>query len=248
MIGPAKAARTGSLVLSVLALAAVLALSGCGGGEEDSSTATTGTSSETAEATRNSTEQVQDQKDQEANGNSAQDKQGSGDAPQTEGEREPGITPQQRQETTVASMTLESPSFQSGATLKAKYTCDGGDTSPALRWKGTPSEAEEQVLLVLSVRNGKLTFNWAVAGLDPGLSEIEEGRLPAGAVVGENSFGKDGYSLCPEPGSSETYIFMLFAIPKALDPEPGFEARPLREEVLAEHGNVGLLNAAYVRK
>lgn len=244
----AKAKRTGSIALPVLALVAILALSGCGGSDDSADTATSEASPAGAEAEKNGEKQGKAASGQGAGQSekASSPKQGSGGS---EGEREPGITPEQERQATTADIKLESPSFKNGAALPAKYTCDGKNTWPALRWSGLPPEAGELVLLVLSVdpAEQKLLFDWAVGGLDPSLTSIEEGKLPPGAVVGENSFGKDGYAICPKPGTAQNYIFMLFAIPKALDPKPGFEARPFREEVLAEHGSVGLLNAPYQR-
>jgi phosphatidylethanolamine-binding protein (PEBP) family uncharacterized protein len=168
------------------------------------------------------------------------------------GEPEPGITPQQRREATVASMRLESPSVppSSGGPgpLPARYTCDGTSTSPALRWQGVPAGTAELILFAMNIQpvRGKLFFNWAVAGIDPDLGEIEAGRLPRGAVVGRNSFGKVDYELCPE-GSGETYMFALFAIPKKLVAGRGFDPLALRKEVTDTSGNVGLLAVSYTR-
>jgi phosphatidylethanolamine-binding protein (PEBP) family uncharacterized protein len=257
----AKAARTGAL-LPVLALAAALVFAGCGGGDS-SSTATTGTTTNSAEtdgsaggakAGQNAgaaSKQGKSNKDQSAQsgGGSSGGKQGS-NASQPTGEPEPGITPKQRAKATTANVTLESPSFAGGAVLPVKYTCDGGNESPPLQWSGVPDEASELVLFALNMNpvEEALFFDWAVAGLDPSLEEIKEGKLPSGAVVGKNSFGKQNYSLCPpEAGGSESYIFMLYAIPEALSPEKGFDPLPLREEVLAQSGNVGLLSASYKR-
>ncbi len=250
-------------MLPVLALAAVLVLSGCGGGDS-SGTATTGTATspeETkgsvggAEAGQNAgtaSRQEKGSKDQSAQsgGGSSAGKQGP-NASQPAGEREPGITPEQRSKATTADVILESPSFAGGAILPVKYTCDGANESPPLRWSGVPDEADELILFALNMNpvNEALFFDWAVAGLGPNLEEIEAGRLPSGAVVGKNSFGKLSYSLCPPgAGGSESYIFMLYAIPEALSPEKGFDPLPLREEVLAQSGNVGLLSASYKRR
>jgi phosphatidylethanolamine-binding protein (PEBP) family uncharacterized protein len=168
------------------------------------------------------------------------------------GEPEPGITPQQRREATVASMRLDSPSVppSSGGPgpLPVKYTCDGQSTSPALHWKGVPEGTAELVVLAMNLHpvRGKLFFDWAVGGLNPSLEEIKAGQLPKGAVTGRNSFGKVGYELCPE-GSGETYIFGLFAIPKKLSPSRGFDPLALRKEVAEAAGNVGLLAVSYTR-
>lgn len=237
-------------MLPVLAFLSLLALSGCGGGDDSSSTAESNETTASVEANKDGRGEQQGKSatgGDGGQGSSAGAKQGA-NVPQPEGEEEPGITPEQKREATTASITLESPSFEQGAALPARYTCDDKNSWPALNWSGLPP-AGELALLVLSVDPGeqKLLFNWAVGGLDPSLTSIEEGKLPSGAVVGENSFGKDDYEVCPKPGTSQNYIFMLFAIPKALDPKPGFDARRLREEVLAEHGSVGLLSTPYKR-
>jgi phosphatidylethanolamine-binding protein (PEBP) family uncharacterized protein len=179
-------------------------------------------------------------------------KQGSS-APQPVGAREPGITPEQRREATVASMTLQSPSSQAAGgggpqALPAEYTCDGKNTSPALRWQGMPAGTAELVLFAMNLQpvEGKLFFDWAVAGLSPDLEEIEAGELPKAAVVGRNSFGKTGYEICPE-GEGETYMFALFALPKKLSPSQGFEPLALRKTVSEVSGNVGLLALSYAR-
>jgi len=172
--------------------------------------------------------------------------------PMPSGEEEHKITPQQRREATVANITLESPSSPPAArgtsALSAKYTCDGANTSPDLRWQGVPTETKELILFAMNIQpvEGKLFFDWAVAGLDPELEEIEAGTLPAGAIVGRNSFGKVGYEICPT-GSGETYIFTLFALPKKLSPAHGFDPFALRKAVAGVSGNAGLLGMSYAR-
>jgi len=132
--------------------------------------------------------------------------------------------------------------------LSAEYTCDGKNTSPALLWQGAPQGTAELVLFAMNIQpvEGKLFFDWAVAGLSPELEEIEAGKLPKGAVAGLNSFGKTGYEICPE-GGSETYMFTLFALPKKLSPGHGFDPIALRKEVAGVSGNAGLLALSYAR-
>jgi phosphatidylethanolamine-binding protein (PEBP) family uncharacterized protein len=163
------------------------------------------------------------------------------------GPREQAPTPAEVSELTVADMHLASPSLPAGAPLTATYTCDGEGKWPALSWGGVPTGTAELILYAMNAQpvGGKLFVDWAVAGLDPGLTGIEAAKLPKGAVVGTNSFGKRGYEICPE--GSEIYIFAVYALPRALSPEPGFDARELRRAVLDVSGNVGLLSLTYSR-
>lgn len=276
MIKPAKTASAG--ILLALAVAA-LVLAGCGGGSSDSSSsagssseaANSDSTSTTASSGANgggsagvpSTQNGQNGQNAAsaaAGGGSAvpggQPSGGGKHGPpiaQPKGEPEKGITPQQRKEVTVASMALESPSVQGASggpqVLPVEFTCDGKNTSPALRWQGVPPGTGELVLFAMNVQpvEEKLFFDWAVAGLSPELEEIEAGKLPKGAVVGRNSFGKVGYGVCPEAGSGETYIFALYAIPKPLSPSQGFEPLAVRKAVSDQAGNVGLLALSYTR-
>jgi phosphatidylethanolamine-binding protein (PEBP) family uncharacterized protein len=132
--------------------------------------------------------------------------------------------------------------------LPATYTCDGKGTSPALSWRGVPQGSAELVIFAMNVQpvEGRLFFDWAVAGLSPDLEAIEAGTLPKGAVLGRNGFGKTGYEICPE-GGAETYMFTVFALPKKFSASPGFDPSALRREVLETSGDVGLLALSYSR-
>lgn len=249
MTKSAKAVSAGTLL--ALTVVAVL-LAGCGGGSSSNSSSTvaagTGTESASSEAAgsggANPGGSVPGQAPPEQSSSSGRH---GPPVPMPRGEPEPGITPQQRREATVASMRLESPSaIPSGSgppLLPTQYSSCGGErSSPALRWQGVPEGTAELVLFMMNLRpaQGTLVFDWAVAGISPKLKEIKAGRLPKGAVVGSNSQGFTHYELCPE-GRGETYIFTLFALPKKLSPGNGFKALPLRKEVTKISGNVGLL-------
>ena len=147
---------------------------------------------------------------------------------------------------------MSSPALRSAgsvATLPSSYTCDGKDSWPQLEWQGVPADTAELILFAMNVQpvEGKLFFDWAVGGIDPGLGGLEAGKLAKGAVQGKNSFGKADYSICPAKGQAETYVFALYALPERLSPRQGFDPRRLREEVQAVSGNAGLLAAVYGR-
>lgn len=258
-------------VLLALTIAA-LALAGCGGSSDTSSsdTSSSGTTSSDNSSSGVSGAAGSSNSSGKSGTGAPTAKKVTGDGSATEGEQsstgakkgpsvptpkgapEPGITPDQRREATVASMTLESPSSQPSAggppALPAKYTCDGKNTSPALRWQGVPEGTAELALLAMNVQpvGGKLFFDWAVAGLSPELEEIEAGKPPGSAVVGHNSFGKTGYGICPE-GGGETYMFMVLALPQKLSPAQGFDPLTFRKAALEISGNAGLLALSYRR-
>jgi phosphatidylethanolamine-binding protein (PEBP) family uncharacterized protein len=168
------------------------------------------------------------------------------------GPAEQAPSPAQVASATIADISLQSPAIIASAgnpgTLAATYTCDGKDSWPELRWSGVPSGSAELILYAMNVQpvEEQLFVDWAVAGLDPGLSGIEAGELPKGAILGTNGFGKRGYSICPS-GAGEIYMFALYALPRALSPPRGFNARELRHQILDVSGNVGLLPAVYAR-
>jgi phosphatidylethanolamine-binding protein (PEBP) family uncharacterized protein len=261
----APAAKTASAGLC-LALA-VAALAGCGGSSGDSgeaSTAATGAGTAPAESPEPSSPNAR----QTSTGavshgrgeahSSAGTPGGGGQKhapvtlPKSEAGREHAPTAAEKANSPIADMSLVSPSLPTAegiAALSAPYTCDGANSPPALRWSGVPASSEELILYVMNAKpvNGHLFFDWAVAGLDPHSEGLEAGRLPTGAVVGTNSFGKRGYEICPPAGGAETCIFALFALPRSLSPKPGFDPRALREATLAVSGDVGLMSAIYAR-
>jgi phosphatidylethanolamine-binding protein (PEBP) family uncharacterized protein len=46
-----------------------------------------------------------------------------------------------------STMQLTSTAFNSGAPIPAKYTCEGKDVSPPLKWSGVPAEAKSLALI-----------------------------------------------------------------------------------------------------
>jgi phosphatidylethanolamine-binding protein (PEBP) family uncharacterized protein len=250
-------------LIPALVAVVLLALSGCGGGGSDESTAASAQGGGAKAGETSSTEAEAQGGGGAKPGEGAQGPSGSAAPSQgagkqgtqikaPKGAREPGPTQAQKEQATVNDISLASPSLESTGgepVLPATYTCDGKDSWPELRWGGVPTGTKELVLFAMNIQpvEEKLFFDWALAGIDPNLKAIEAGKLPKGAVLGQNGFRKSGYSICPPKGSGETYVFALYALPEALTPSSGFDPRSLREEVLATSGNVGLVAARYER-
>ena len=258
------------------ALAALLLLAGCGGGSSqgdsaDGSTASTATVAEGGAGSAGAPASGAQSGDSQQASGAGQSSRGGASAPAAgtgtgegqgkhgqriaapKGPREQTPSSQEVASATLADMSLRSPAIAPGpeglGRLPATYTCDGEGSWPELHWTGVPASTAELILYAMSLQpvEGKLFVDWAVAGLDPSLTSIEAGRLPKGAITGTNSFGKRGYEICPPAGSGEIYMFAVYALPRALAPQKGFDARDLRRQILDVSGNVGLLPATYAR-
>lgn len=147
----------------------------------------------------------------------------------------------------LSSAALKPKVASSGYAIEREYTCRGADRSPPVHWSSVPRGTAELVLFVLSGEpvGGHFYFDWAVAGLSPRLTGLPAGRLPAGAVVGRNGAGQERYTICPPAGKSESYLFVLYALPRRLSPAAGFEPAALRLQAkhIARHS--GLLAGSY---
>lgn len=126
-----------------------------------------------------------------------------------------------------AKMKITSSAFSAGGNIPSKFTCDGGDASPALQIEGSPAEAKSLVLIVddPDAPVGLFT-HWLLWNVDPKTSAIAEGGGPAG-VKGTNDFGKSGYGgPCP-PSGTHRYFFKVFALDRQLDLPAGSKRKQL---------------------
>jgi phosphatidylethanolamine-binding protein (PEBP) family uncharacterized protein len=119
-----------------------------------------------------------------------------------------------------------------GASLPARYTCDGRDISPPLEWGAVPAGTGNLALFVVafkpapSTKTYKASVAWAVAGINPKLHKLAAGRLPRGAYLGLASGGRR-YSVCPAKGTREQYQFELYGLPTSVGISPSFAGLPV---------------------
>lgn len=237
----------------------VVAVTGCGGGSSASSSTAAASSGEAVTSASDS------RPPRKSTGDAPSEtppKESAGEAPQNsdggrsrkkhpplelpEGKPEQGVSVQQREAVPTAEIELKTPggSLTSTTSMPVDATCKGRDVSPILEWTGVPHGTRELALFAMNLGpvNGKLYFDWAVAGIDPSLTGLEEGRLPDGAVVGLNGAGEEKYSVCPK--GEETIIFALYAVEKPVGAKAGFDPLSLRKDVIASSPSVGLLAMA----
>ena len=121
---------------------------------------------------------------------------------------------------------LSSRAFADGSAIPRRYTCDGDDTAPPLRWTNTPAKTRSLALLLEDPDAPGGTFvHWTVYDLAPATTALDVDP-PANAKQGENSFGKRGYNgPCPPKGDKpHRYVFTLYALRS--DPALGDGASP----------------------
>ncbi len=123
-------------------------------------------------------------------------------------------------------LTLSSTAFTEGDAIPLKYTCEGDDVSPSLKWDGVPDDASSLVLIVddpdaPDPEAPKMTWvHWVLYNIPldaKGLPEsVISGALPSGTEEGLNDWGKTGYGgPCP-PIGRHRYFHKLYALDTVL--------------------------------
>lgn len=132
------------------------------------------------------------------------------------------------------SFELESDAFEAGGEIPARYTCDGENVSPPLRWSGVP-EGTESLALVMDDPDAPAGtwVHWVMYRMYADRRELSEGVPPdeefGSARQGVNDFGNLGYGgPCPPENGAHRYSFRLYA----LDGEPGLAPGASKEELM----------------
>ncbi len=149
-----------------------------------------------------------------------------------------------------ASITLRSPAFADGAAIPRRYGCDGEDISPPLRWSGVPGDARSLALLMEDPDAPGGTFvHWTLYALPPGTRALAEGKVPASARQGENSFGDRAYGgPCPPEGKGpHRYVFTLYALRDGALPDAGAAPADVRTAIAGNALACGTLTGRFAR-
>ena len=110
--------------------------------------------------------------------------------------------------------TLTITAFADGGLIPAKFTCEGANVSPELRWNDTPANTRSYALIVDDPDAPAGTFtHWVLFDMPAERSSLAEGAGAIG-VAGKNDFGRVGYGgPCPPRGHGpHRYYFTLHAL------------------------------------
>jgi len=149
---------------------------------------------------------------------------------------------------------LSTSAFTEGAPIPAKYTCDGDDISPPLKWSGVPQGAKS-IALICDDPDAPVGIwvHWVLYNVSSTVAELPEGVpttevISGGARQGINDFKRIGYGgPCPPRGNPHRYYFKLYA----LDIELSLKPRATKRDVVsAMQGHIlaeGQLMGTYKR-
>ncbi|UCG48528.1 MAG: YbhB/YbcL family Raf kinase inhibitor-like protein [Phycisphaerales bacterium] len=149
---------------------------------------------------------------------------------------------------------LTSSAFEDGGMIPSKYTCDGDDVSPPLKWDNVPEEARSIALICDDPDAPMGTWvHWVLFNLPAEARELSENvpsddTLANGARQGLTDFGRVGYGgPCP-PGGTHRYFFKIYA----LDVEIELSSKARKRDLLsAMEGHIlaqGQLVGKYKRR
>lgn len=149
-------------------------------------------------------------------------------------------------------MLIESAAFEDSQFIPGKYTCDGEDISPPLKFLQLPQGVESLVLIVDDPDAPHGTFDhWIVWNIPPQLIELTDGapefrHASPAPKQGLNHFKKSYYKgPCPPVGNPHHYHFKLYALDSTLNLPEGstkheVEAAMKKHKILDQAELIGL--------
>src|SRR5215472_5738073 len=149
------------------------------------------------------------------------------------------------------SMKLTSSAFTESQSIPAKYTCDGEDVSPPLKWTEAPVGTKSLALIADDPDAPMGTWvHWVLYDIPTSVGELPEGLtksqyLPGGSKQGLNDFKHLGYGgPCPPGGKPHRYFLKLYALDRVLELKPGATKkeveRAMEKHILAQAQLMGV--------
>ena len=139
---------------------------------------------------------------------------------------------------TRSAFVLQSEAFVADGPIPVKYTGDGENVSPPLKWSKAPEGTRQLVLIVddPDAPRPEPWVHWVMYKIAADVSELPEAVAaaaeltePAGALQGVNSSGSMGYRgpAPPRGHGVHHYHFRLYALDTPLEAEAGWDKAAL---------------------
>ncbi|MGB3790456.1 MAG: YbhB/YbcL family Raf kinase inhibitor-like protein [Phormidesmis sp.] len=134
-------------------------------------------------------------------------------------------------------LEISSPAFSHLGPIPQKYTSDGENISPPIRWQKAPPETQ-QLVLICHDPDAPLPFgftHWCLYNIPPTATEVaEDGGKEF--TEGINTADGEGYTGPAPPSGHGThhYYFWLYALDEDLDLDPDWERIDLLDAI-ADH-------------
>lgn len=160
-------------------------------------------------------------------------------------------------------MNLKSAVFHEGEPIPARYSGEGNDISPPLRWSHVPELCQAFVLFCEDPDAPEDAgpehpfVHWNVYNISPAVTSLPEGLpqkgrldLPVTATQGRNSFGHIGYNgpMPPEGHGRHNYFFTLYALREELALGPGATIGEVQAAMEGKIMDVAQLVGTYKRE
>ncbi len=152
-------------------------------------------------------------------------------------------TPQNK-EADDMTIKVTSPAFEQAGMISSKYTADGEDISPPLKWEGVP-EGTVTIALISDDPDAPVGtwVHWVMWNIPPDKTGLPENvppdpKLPDGSIQGITDFRNPGYGGPAPPSGTHRYFFKIYALDTKLDlPESSTKTnlvRAMQGHILAE--------------
>lgn len=142
----------------------------------------------------------------------------------------------------VQEFTIAAP-WQDGAPLDVQFTCDGSRLSPSFNLAGFPEGTVTWGLSIVD-QTAANAVHWVAANIDPAITQVDAGVVPAGAVQSLNRINKVGYAApCPKAGEPHTYILTVYAVSQQLEVTDGMDAETMLTSL--EAGSLSITSTSF---
>ncbi len=119
----------------------------------------------------------------------------------------------------IMEIKIYSTAFKNGDFIPSKYSCEGSNVSPQLRWDEEIKDVKSFAIIVEDPdAPGGDFVHWVIYNIPGNVRELHEDVTPSRNIsdqimLGTNSFGHIGYGgPCPPAGKAHRYFFRIYAL------------------------------------